>query len=107
MRRIARGQSTRGLKIWRVNPIADWMRPFTRLGGAVLREHVAQEAVAVGQEATRRALLSLIDRRRGPLQREALKLGASVYGRRPKSFGHSVERGGQERAAKPPEPIAG
>jgi CHAD domain-containing protein len=74
---------------------------------AVLRGHVAQEDVAVGQEATRTALLSLIDRRRGSLQREAVKLGARVYGRRPKSFARSVERGWQQRAAKHPEPIAG
>jgi hypothetical protein len=73
----------------------------------VLREHVAREDVAVGQEATRTALLSLIDRRRGSLQREALKLGARVYGRRPKSFARSVERRWRKRAAKQPKPIAG
>jgi CHAD domain-containing protein len=74
---------------------------------AVLREHVAHAEVAFGHEGTRAALLSVIDRRRGSLQREALKLGAKVYGRRPKSFARSVERGSQKRAAKQSEPIAG
>jgi hypothetical protein len=72
----------------------------------VLRERVAQADVAFEQEATRTALLSVIDRRRGSLQHEALKLGARVYGRRPKSFARSVERGWEKRAAKHPEPIA-
>jgi CHAD domain-containing protein len=73
---------------------------------AVLREHVAQADVAFGQEATRAALLSVIDRRRASLQRQAFKLGARVYGRRPKRFARSVARGWQKRAAKHPEPIA-
>jgi CHAD domain-containing protein len=74
---------------------------------AVLREHVAKAAFPAAQEATRTALLSVIDRRRARLQREALKLGARVYGRRPKSYVRSVERRWQKRAAKQPEPIAG
>jgi CHAD domain-containing protein len=74
---------------------------------AVLREHVAKTAFPAEQEATRTALLSQIDRRRARLQREAFKLGARVYGRRPKSFARSVERRWQKRAAKQPEPIAG
>jgi len=73
---------------------------------AVLREHVAQADFALEQEATRTALLAVIDRRRGSLQREALKLGARVYGRRPKRFARSVERGWEKRAGKHPEPIA-
>jgi CHAD domain-containing protein len=74
---------------------------------AVLREHIGHADGAFEQEATRTALLSAIDRRRGSLQREALKLGARVYGRRPKRFARAVERGWQKRAAKQPEPIAG
>jgi CHAD domain-containing protein len=74
---------------------------------AVLREHIARLDVAFEQEATRTALLSAIDRRRGSLRREALKLGARIYRRRPKRFARSVERGWQKRAAKQPEPIAG
>ena len=74
---------------------------------ALLREHVAKTAFPAEQEATRTALLSVIDRRRGSLQREALKLGARVYGRRPKRFARSVARRWQKRAAKRPEPIAG
>jgi hypothetical protein len=74
---------------------------------AVLREHVATTAFPAEDEATRTALLSLIDRRRASLQREALKLGARVYDRRPKRFARSVERDWRKRAAKHPEPIAG
>jgi CHAD domain-containing protein len=74
---------------------------------AVLREHVARTAFPAGEEATRTALLSVIDRRRGSLQRDAFKLGAKVYASRPKSFARSVARRWQKRAAKQPEPIAG
>jgi CHAD domain-containing protein len=74
---------------------------------AVLREHIARPDVAFEREATRTALLSAIDRRRASLRREALKLGARIYARRPKRFARSVERGWQKRAAKHPEPIAG
>ena len=74
---------------------------------AVLREHVAKTAFPAEEEATRTALLSVIDRRRGSLQREAFKLGARVYARRPKRVARSIERGWQKRAAKRPEPIAG
>jgi CHAD domain-containing protein len=74
---------------------------------AVLREHVVQADSPVVQEPARTALLSLIDRRRAALQREALKLGGRLYARRPKRFARSVERAWQKRAAKQPEPIAG
>lgn len=74
---------------------------------AVLREHIARPDVAFERDATRTALLSAIDRRRTSLRREALKLGARVYGRRPKRFARSIERGWQKRAAKQPQPIAG
>jgi len=74
---------------------------------AVLREHVAECDPRVMQESARAALLSVIDRRRGSLQRAALKLGARVYGRKPKSFARAVERAWQKRAPKRPEPIAG
>jgi CHAD domain-containing protein len=74
---------------------------------AVLRQHVATTAFPAEDEATRTALLSVIDRRRGSLQREAFRLGARVYGRPPKLFARSVERGWKRRAPKRPEPIAG
>jgi CHAD domain-containing protein len=73
---------------------------------AVLREHVAHANVAFEQGATRTALLAVIDRRRAALQREALKLGARIYGRRPKSFARSVERGWLKRVATHPQAIA-
>jgi CHAD domain-containing protein len=74
---------------------------------AVLREHVAKTAFPAEHEATRRALLSVIDRRRASLQREAFKLGARVYDRRPKRFARAVAQGWRKRAPKQPEPIAG
>jgi CHAD domain-containing protein len=74
---------------------------------AVLREQVADADVTVEQEATRAALLSVIDRRRASLQRDALKLGARIYARRPKKFARSIERGWEKRAARPAEPVAG
>jgi CHAD domain-containing protein len=74
---------------------------------AVLREHVAGADPAVVQEPARAALLSVIDRRRGSLQREALKLGDRVYARRPKSFARAAEKSWHKRAPKLPEPIAG
>ena len=74
---------------------------------AVLREHVATTAWPAEEEASRSALLSVIDRRRASLQREAFKLGARVYGRRPKRFVRSIERGWRKRAAKRPAPVAG
>jgi CHAD domain-containing protein len=74
---------------------------------AVLREHVGQAGGSFEHEATRTALLSVIDRRRASLQREALRLGSRVYARRPKRFARSIERGWQKRAAKHPEPLAG
>jgi CHAD domain-containing protein len=74
---------------------------------AVLREHVAESDPPVMQESARAALLSVIDRRRVSLQREALKLGAHVYGRKPKRFARAVDRAWQKRAPKRTEPIAG
>jgi CHAD domain-containing protein len=74
---------------------------------AVLREHVAEADPAVIPDPARTTLLSVIDRRRGSLQREALRLGARVYARRPKRYARAIERRWQTRAAKQPEPIAG
>jgi CHAD domain-containing protein len=74
---------------------------------AVLREHLAHADFSREQEGTRTALLSVIDRRRASLQREALELGARIYGRRPKRFARSIERRWEKRATRHAEPIAG
>jgi CHAD domain-containing protein len=74
---------------------------------AVLRVHLAAADPTVLAKPTQTALLSVIDRRRSSLQRDALKLGARVYGRRPKSFAGDVERRWRKRAPKRPEPVAG
>ena len=74
---------------------------------AVLRVHVAAADPTVLRKPAQTALLSVIDRRRSSLQRDALKLGARVYRRRPKSFAGDVERRWRKRALKRPEPVAG
>jgi CHAD domain-containing protein len=74
---------------------------------SVLRERVAQTGVDFDQEATRAALLSVIDRRRAALQRRAFRLGERIYARSPKAFARSAERSWDKRAAKHPQPVAG
>jgi CHAD domain-containing protein len=75
---------------------------------AVMREHVAKTAFPADQEAARTALLSVIDRRRASLQRDAFKLGGRVYARRPKRYAARIGRRWEKRAAKQQsEPIAG
>jgi CHAD domain-containing protein len=73
---------------------------------AVLRQHVALSH-AIAQEDARTAVLAAIDRRRASLQRRAFKLGAKIYGPRPKPFARSLERRWSKRAPKHPEPVAG
>jgi CHAD domain-containing protein len=73
---------------------------------AVLREQVERADGSFEREASRTALLAVIDRRRLSLQRDAFKLGAKIYKARPKSLGRSVERGWRKRAATHPQPVA-
>jgi hypothetical protein len=73
----------------------------------VLRAQVERAGGSFDREASRTALLAVIDRRRLSLQSDAFKLGAEIYEASPKSFGRSVERGWRKRAAKHPEPVAG
>jgi CHAD domain-containing protein len=73
---------------------------------AVLREHLVDADVSLEQE-TRTAVLSVIDRRRASLQRDALRLGARIYRRRPKRFARSIERDWEKRTTRHAEPIAG
>jgi CHAD domain-containing protein len=73
---------------------------------AVLRAQVEQAGGSFEREASRTALLAVIDRRRLALQSDAFKLGAKIYETPPKSFGRSVERGWRKRAATHPQPIA-
>src|SRR5215211_1032009 len=64
---------------------------------AVLREHVERDGAPFERETTRTALLSVIDRRREALQREAFKLVARIYKGKPTRFARSVERGWRKR----------
>jgi CHAD domain-containing protein len=74
---------------------------------AVLREYVERHPQAFDDDASRTALLAVLDRRRGALQRDALKLGKRLYEPSPKRFVGRIERGWEKRAAKGPEPLAG
>jgi len=74
---------------------------------AVLRAQVERAGGSFEREASRTALLAVIDRRRLSLQSDAFKLGAKVYDAPPKSFRRSVERGWRKRAATHPQPVAG
>jgi hypothetical protein len=74
---------------------------------AVLRAQVEQAGGSFEHEASRTALVAVIDRRRLSLQGDALRLGATIYDPPPKSFGGSVERGWRKRAATHPQPVAG
>jgi CHAD domain-containing protein len=74
---------------------------------AVLRDYAERHPHAFDDESSRRALLSVVDRRRDALQRKALELGARLYRPSPKRFVAKVERGWRKRAAKRPDPLAG
>jgi hypothetical protein len=73
---------------------------------AVLHERVEKTGVVFEQPSTRRALLAVIDRRRGALQREALELGAKIYDRPPQRFVSSIERRWRKRVARRARPVA-
>jgi CHAD domain-containing protein len=73
---------------------------------AVLRAQVGRAGGSFEREASRTALLAVIDRRRQSLQSDAFKLGHKIYDAPPKSFGRWVERGWRKRAATHPQPVA-
>ena len=60
---------------------------------AILRDYADLHPELFDDEATRAALASLIDRRRGELQREAFKLGRRLYKKRTKRFVRGLEQG--------------
>jgi CHAD domain-containing protein len=74
---------------------------------AVLREYVERHPGCFEDEASKRALLVVLDRRRDVLQHRALKLGRRLYKRSPKRFVTSIERGWRKRAIGRPKPLAG
>ncbi|MGH2917994.1 MAG: CHAD domain-containing protein [Solirubrobacteraceae bacterium] len=74
---------------------------------AVLREYVERHPQCFEDDDRRQALLALIDRRRGALQRKALRQGRRLYKRSPKRFVADIERGWRKRAPEQPQPVAG
>jgi CHAD domain-containing protein len=74
---------------------------------AVLREYVERHPQHFDDDDRRQALLAVIDRRRGSLQRRALKQGRRLYKRVPKRFMADLERGWRKRAADQPDIVAG
>jgi CHAD domain-containing protein len=73
----------------------------------VLREYAEAHPEAFEDEASRGALIAVIDRRRLALQQEAFALARKVYGPPPKRFVGSIERGWHKRASAQPQPTAG
>jgi CHAD domain-containing protein len=73
---------------------------------AVLTDYVEAHAYYFADDAKRRALLAVIERRREALQRQAFELGAKLYEESPKRFVRSIERRWRKRAPEPAEPVA-
>jgi CHAD domain-containing protein len=65
----------------------------------VLRAYVEAHPLALAHEPTRRALLSIIERRADSLRDKALKRGAKLYERKPAKFVSKIERGWTARTA--------
>lgn len=74
---------------------------------AVLREYVERHPQHFDDADRRQALLAVIDRRRGSLQRRALKQGRRLYKRSPKRFMADLERGWRKRVAAEAPAVAG
>jgi CHAD domain-containing protein len=85
--------------------VADLLGDDHDLG--VLRGYVEMHPQCFADDDARRSLLALIDRRRGALQRRALKLGRRLYEPSPKRFVATIARGWHKRATARPEPVAG
>jgi CHAD domain-containing protein len=69
---------------------------------AVLRDYIEAHQELFADDATRAALVALLDRRRGSLQRAAFDLGRTIYKRRPKRFVRALERGWEKRVPRQP-----
>jgi CHAD domain-containing protein len=69
---------------------------------AVLRDYIEAHPGLFGDDAARAALLALLDRRRGSLQRAAFELGRSLYKQPPKRFVRRLERGWEKRMPERP-----
>lgn len=72
-----------------------------------LRKYVEVHPQLFGDTASRDALLAVLDRRSGALQRCALKLGRRLYKRSPKRFVARIRGGWEARAGTPARAVAG
>jgi len=73
----------------------------------VLREYAQAHPQCFEDDASRLALLAVIDRRSAALRHKALRRGRRLYERSPEAFARKVERGWRKRATKRPQPQAG
>jgi CHAD domain-containing protein len=74
---------------------------------SMLRAYAESHPPCFEDEASREALLAVIDRRCRALRDKALKRGRKLYEPSPKRFVKRIERGWHERASQRPRPIAG
>jgi len=73
----------------------------------MLREYVSTHPQCFEDEASKAALLAVVDRRTEALRDKALKRGRRLYKRKPKRFVGAIERGWSEHASDHPPPLAG
>jgi CHAD domain-containing protein len=74
---------------------------------SMLRAYAESHPLCFEDEASKDALLAVIDRRCVALRDKALKRGRKLYEPSPKRFVKRVERGWRKRAADHPRPLAG
>jgi CHAD domain-containing protein len=73
----------------------------------VLRGYVLSHPQLFADDASKLALLAVIDHRARSLRKKALKRGRRLYERSPKKFVRRIERGWRKRAATHLKPLAG
>jgi CHAD domain-containing protein len=74
---------------------------------SMLRAYAEAHPLCFENEASRQALIAVIDRRCKALRATALKRGRKLYEPSPKRFVKRIERGWRERAPQHPRPLAG
>jgi len=74
---------------------------------SMLRDYVETHPQCFENQASKKALLAVIDRRSNALREKALDLGRRLYKRSPKRFVRKVERGWSKRVSDRPQPLAG
>jgi CHAD domain-containing protein len=74
---------------------------------SMLRAYAETHPQCFEDEASKDALLAVIDRRYGALRDKALRRGRKLYEPSPKRFVKRIERGWRKRASARPRPLAG